>query len=332
MSLPRLPRLVWVVALWAAAPAATWAGTAAKVFPLASAKAMPARLDGTPERLTEVVAKLVDAEVSDSTIHGAAMAAGCTIDDSTCLDQIARAQRVQELVFGTIRIGDDQRVFVKLTRYIASTERREKTFVLTSATPQALARQLARSAREMFDLEATAAGEDEGRGGRLADEAPARPRRRAPKEGAIAELGGGLADELADVRDDGPAEGALRDEPAAPGPRRGRVTQGTYLLIAGGAMAMAAGTGFTIAAYGLRDDALNAKKTTPDDLNRLAAINRALRIRSTTGTVLLVGGGLAAAGGIVRAILQRRPTEPERAVAVVPVDGGAAVVFSGRLP
>jgi hypothetical protein len=357
MSLPHLPRLVWVAALWAAAPAAAWAGTAAKVFPLAAAKAMPARLDGTPERLTDVVAKLVGASVSDSTIDGAALAAGCSIDDSSCLDQIARASRVQELVFGTIRVGDDQRVFVKLTRYIVSTERREKTFVLTSATPQALARQLARSAREMFDVEAAAAGKD---GDLPADEAPARPRRRAPKEGAIAELGGEPADELEaqvrasrkaprkaprrdadeldeDAPGDGPAAGAVRDAPAdapadAPGPRRGRVTTGTYLLIAGGVMTMAAGTGFTIGAHALRDDALNAKKTTPDDVTRLAAINRAIRIRSTTGTILLVSGGLATAGGIVRAILQRRPVETERAVAIVPVTGGAAVVFSGRLP
>jgi hypothetical protein len=95
---------------------------------------------------------------------------------------------------------------------------------------------------------------------------------------------------------------------------------------------MATGTGFAIAGSALRGDAANARETTPDDTKRIAAIDRAARIRTTTGTVLLVAGGLAVAGGVVRAILQRRPSDPDRAVSIVPVDGGAAVVFSGRLP
>lgn len=312
------PSLLWPCALvlWATAPASAWADTA-KVFPLASVNELPARLEGTPERLTRAIAKLVGAEVSDSSIKGAALAAGCKLNDSGCLDQIARANRVQEIVFGTIRVGDDQRVFVKLTRFIAGTERRERTFVLTAETPQQLARQLARSARGMFELD----GEDE-----PGSEPPARP----PKQPTLEEEEGPrgrrprISGELPEGPPDAPSDPAARV-------RRGRVTAGTYFLISGGAMAMAVGTGFAIAAYTLRDDLINAKITDPDDPRRIAAIERALRMRATVATVLLVGGGLAVAGGVVRAVLQRRPIDDAPAVSVMPVDGGAALVVSGRL-
>ena len=326
MRPPRRLRLVWVLVLWAVAPSPAWGGTA-RVFPLSAVNELPAGLEGTPERLTNVIAKMVGAKVSDSSIKGAALAAGCTLNDSGCLDQIARANRVQEIVFGTIRVGDDLRVFVKLTRFIAGTERRERTFVLTAETPQALARQLARSAREMFEL----AEEGEPR----EVEEPARPRKKEPAEEAEepkrvepGEPGKGPK-EVAEAED-----GRVRDEPVdEPGRvRRGRVTAGTYLLISGGVMTMAVGTGFAIGAYSLRDDLANARLTTPDDTRRIAAIERALRIRSTVGTVLLVGGGLAVAGGVVRAVIQRRPIDDPPALSLVPVDGGAALVFSGRLP
>src|SRR6185436_10217674 len=94
----------------------------------------------------------------------------------------ASANHVKEIVFGTIRVGDDQRVFVKLTRFIAGTERREKTFVLTSSeSPRALARQLARSAREMFELPPLV---DEGapRPDPDPEDEPVRPRKKPPNE------------------------------------------------------------------------------------------------------------------------------------------------------
>jgi len=338
VSPPRLLQLVWVLVLGAAAPPAAWGGPTAKVFPL-TAKTMPAGFEAVPDRLTTTVAKLIGAKVAEITINSAALAAGCSLDDSTCLDQIARVHRVKEIVFGTVRVADDQRIFVKLTRYIAGTERREKTFVLTSETPNALARQLARSARDMFDLpppggeepEAPAEGEPE---------EPARPRRRPPKATTPEEPAARRSGKKVVVLDDRPGDepggepgGEPGDEPGGAARRdRGRVTAGTYLLISGGVMAMAAGTGFAIAGAALRGDADNARETTPDDTKRISAIDRAARIRTTTGTVLLVSGGLAVAGGVVRAILQRRPGEPDRTVSLVPVDGGAAVVFSGRLP
>jgi hypothetical protein len=351
MTPGRLLRLACALVLWAGAPVAAWGGpAAAKVFPLTPARTLPPSLEDAPDRLTGVVAKLASAEVSDDSIKDAAGAARCSIDDSTCLDQIARTGRVKELVFGTIRVGDDQRVFVKLTRYIAGTERREKTFVLTAGTPAALARQLSRVAREMFELPPL----DDESGGKAGaardpDAEPARPRRRPARTETV----DALNDELGRARDPDaepsrpPRRRAARtsdelggDPPTPPvdtepaAVRRGRVTRGTYLLISGGVMGMAAGTGFAIAGSALNDDLANAKKVTPDDKQRIAAIERAARIRTTTGTILIVSGSLATAGGIVRALLQRRPIDAgaDRAVSLVPIAGGAALVLSGRLP
>jgi hypothetical protein len=316
-----------MLVLWIVVPAIAWAGPTPKVFPLTAPKGLPAELEGAPERLTQVIARMADGKVSEGPISSAASAAGCTINDSGCLEQIARASRVQELVFGTVRVGDDQRVFVKVTRFIAGTERRERTFVLTAETPAALGKQLARAAREMFDL-APLAEEDEPR------PAPEPRRRKTPKE-QLEQPGkrveGGRREKQVARPEDGPTDVPI-DQPAPTS--RGRITRGTYFLIAGGVMTAAVGTGLLIAGAGLSADAARAKQTTPDDKVRIAAIERAARLRSTSGTVLLVGGGLALAGGIVRAFYQRRQVDPDRdrAVSLVPVEGGAAVVFSGRLP
>jgi hypothetical protein len=313
---------VWALVLWIAAPAAAWAGGTTKVFPLSSARALPAGLEGTPEKLTTVLAKLAGGKVEGTSIKGAALAAGCSLDDSSCLEQIARAHRVQEIVFGSIRVGDDQRVFVKVTRFIAGTERRERTFVLTPAAPATLARQLAKVARGMFELPPLAGDE-------ATDEASSRPRRSAALEDDGAGVGGAPSDAPSDEPKDKPV-----DEPGAtPGEvRRGQVTRGTYFLIAGGALTMATGTGLVIAGAALGNDARRAQQQTPDEPERVAAIQRAGRVRTTAGAVLLVAGGLAVAGGVVRAVLQRRPIDGDRAVSLVPIERGAAVVFSGRLP
>ena len=309
MNVVRLRWLVWVLpVLVAAAPAGAWAGTPAKVFPLSTSKLMPAELAGTPEQLTRAVAAMVGGTIADSSITASATALGCTIDDTECLDQLTRVHRVKELVFGTIRVGDDLRVFVKLTRFIAGTERRERTFVLTSGSAAALARQLARTSREMFDLDP--------------DGGEAEP---PPGEPAIATIG-------AEQRPDAPVAGPS-DAPA--GRRGGVVTTGTYALIGGGLVASSVGTGLLIAAWALHDDIERAPRNTAEDFQRLAVLERASRQRTQAGGVLLVLGGVATVSGIVRAVIQtRRPAGGDRAVSLVPVDrgGGAALVLSGRFP
>lgn len=325
-------RLLWLISvlpvLAAAAPAAAWAGTPTKVFPLSTSKVMPGGLAGTPEQLTKAVAAMVGGTIADSSITASATALGCTINDSECLDQLTRVHRVKELVFGTIRVGDDLRVFVKLTRFIAGTERRERTFVLTSDSAGALGKQLARASREMFDLEPDD-GTSDPDPGEAVGKAPGidveKPRKPKPPKLAIEEPGPG-------VSPDGPGAGP---SDAPPRRRRGVVTTGTYALVGGGLVASSVGTGLLIAAWALSDDIDRAPRVTLEDLQRLAQLERASRLRTQAGGVLLALGGVAMVSGIVRAVVQtRRPADGDRVVSLVPVDrgAGAALVLSGRFP
>lgn len=355
-------RLLWLVlvlpVLAAVAPADAWAGTGPKVFPLSSAKAMPAELAGTPEKLTKTVAAMAGGTVADSSIAASATAIGCTLDDSDCLDKLTRVHRVKELVFGTIRVGDDLRVFVKLTRFIAGTERRERTFVLTEDSPGGLAKQLSKMAREMFDLPA-----DDGKAAPPPDEpaegARARLKAKDPKD---AKEAASDADEqprrskevVIDVDEERPGKRrpkqsrlALEEDPAlsreapAAGPsdppaesrRGGRVTTGTFALIGGGLVSLSVGTGLVIAAWALSDDIERAPRNTSEDFQRLTNLERAYRQRTLGGGVLLAIGGVATVGGAVRAVLQtRKPAAGDRAVSLVPAahGSGAALVVSGR--
>jgi hypothetical protein len=339
----RLLWLVWVLpVLVAAAPAAAWAGTGPKVFPFSSSKAMPEGLAGTPEKLTRTVAAMAGGTIADSSIVASATAIGCTLDDSDCLDKLTRVHRVKELVFGTIRVGDDLRVFVKLTRFIAGTERRERTFVLTEDSSGALARQLSRMAREMFDLPAGDDGTADPPPDEAAEGARARLKAKGPKEVVI------------DVDEDRPEKPrkpkksrlALEEDPAPGGeePRTGpsdtpaeprgggRVTTGTFAVIGGGLVSVSVGAGLMIAAWALSDDIERAPRNTPEDFQRLTALERAYRQRIIGGGVLLGVGGVATAGGVVLAVLQnRKPAASDRAVSLVPAEhgSGATLVLSG---
>lgn len=303
------------------------------VYPIAAAKALPDALDGAPEKLTKVIADMVNASIATSTVAAAATGLGCTIDDAACLDQLARQHRADEIVFGTIRATDDDRVFVKLTRFIVGVERRERTFALTAAAPSALGKQLVRAAREMFDLEPVAEASSE------------RPRKEPARVNPLLEsydrprAGLGRTEPARTERRKGDAEktevaerevsvapvAEPSDTPARP---RGKITTGTYAMIGGGAAGAVIGTGLLIAAYSLRDDIKAAPRDTVEQIDRLRELERAGSLRTQLGAVFLGVGSAVAITGVVRAVIQRRPVD-DRGVAVVPMDGGAAVVFSG---
>lgn len=317
------PLRIAVALVVLAAPALAAARTT--VYQLSASKLLPRSLEDAPEKLTKAIAELVKGSVADGTVTAAATAIGCTIDDAACLDQIARKNRADEIVFGTIRTTDEKRVLVKLTRFIVGVERREKTFVLTPGA--SIGKQLVRSARVMFELEEEVPeASDEPDPGRETRETrnpllEAEPRPRAG-------LGRATPSRVADPAPLAESSDELIDRPARP---RGRITTGTYALIGGGAAGVALGTGLLIAAYSLRGAVANAPTETPDDIARLRELERAGRLRTQVGGVFLAVGSAVAITGVVRAVIQRRPID-DRGVALVPVEDGAALVFSGRFP
>ena len=68
-----------------------------------------------------------------------------------------------------------------------------------------------------------------------------------------------------------------------------------------------------------------------EDIQRLRALEDRGAQRTLIGNVLLIGGGVALAAGVVRAVLQRKSTTtvaPEPMVQPVPTEGGAVIVLT----
>lgn len=296
--------------LMAAVPAR--ADDAPRVFPLTATSPLPPALSGAPPALTDALAGLLDGEAVESSLEDLGRKLRCDVEVSSCLDAIARSLKTSRLVFGTVAAAPGGKLKVKLVRFDsapAGSELHQRTFVLTAQTPKRLGKQLARSAAQLFDL---AAPEEPVAQVERREPRAEKPEQEAPTESAPL----------------GPrSERAADDEPA---PASGGITKTTWGLIGTGALVSAVGGGFLLAARSLEGDLAAAPRRTLQDIQRLTAIERAGRIRMQVGSTLAIAGGAVLAVGAVRAVIQRRGTSTslERSVALVPVAGGAAVVFS----
>ena len=294
--------------LMAAAPAR--ADDAPRVFPLTATSPLPPELSGAAPALTAALADLLGGEAVESSLEDLGKKLRCDLEMSTCLDAVARALKTGQIVYGTFAAAPEGKLKVKLVRFDSAkmgSELHQRTFVLTARTPKRLGKQLARSAAPMFDRPVPAE--------------PAVQGEREPAEPA--------EPESAEPAEPTPIE--PRSTPASDvGPASGGITKTTWGLIGGGALGGAVGVGFLLAARSLEGELAAAPRATVMDFRRLTEIERAGRIRMQIGTTLAVAGAAVLAVGVVRAVIQRggRSTSLERSVALVPVEGGAALVFS----
>jgi hypothetical protein len=215
-------------------------------------------------------------------------------------------------VYGTLQTTASGKVKVKLVRFDsakAGSEMHQRSFTLTSQTPKRLGKELARSAAQMFD--------------RTPPPEPVDPSKLKVTEPVKPEL-----TDPPIITDSPPTPS---DEPSS----GGKITGSTWGLIGGGGLGVAVGAGFLISARSLKGLVEAAPCETTANFRRLTTIERAGRIRTQVGGTLLVAGGAVLAVGAVRAVLQRggghRQESMERSVGIVPVEGGAAIVFSGGL-
>jgi len=152
------------------------------------------------------------------------------------------------------------------------------------------------------------------------------------------------SDELvaAVVRAAAPMFGGAEPEPAAPPrppsrapsererePAQPAITTGTWLVIGGGAALAAAGGGFLWSAHRLSDEVARAPKQTDADFLHLVELEDRGRTRAYTGDVLVAVGAAVVVAGAIRAVVQR--SKRTDSVALVPVAGGAALVFAKEL-
>jgi hypothetical protein len=337
---PRTLRLLLGVLLvsavvLAASPAR--ASDTPRIFPLVPTTPLAPELADAPAALTDALAALLDGVTTDRSLEDFGKKLRCNVEMTPCLDAVARALVTSRLVYGTVVPAADGKIKVKLVRFDstkAGSELHQRTFTLTARTPKRLGKQLARSAAQMFELQPPT--EEVVRGGKkrgeeTGDEEPEVTLIEGPEPAASGERAGG--ERAGSERAGGERAGGER----AGGERAGGgITNATWGLIGGGALGVAVGGGFLLAARSLEGDLQRAPRETVTDFQRIVQIERAGRIRATVGGTLMVAGGVALAVGAVRAYLQhgggRKSESMERSLALVPVEGGgAALVLSGGL-
>lgn len=278
-----------------------------RVIPLAATTEVPEELRELGPALTSALAELLEGDTTQSSLEKLGKKHRCDIEMSQCLDIIAESLRTKQLVYGEFGVLPNQQVKVKLYRFDSeksgsSMDRR--TFKLTAQTPEQLGKELARQAAPMLD--------------RPVPVEPVAPPR------SVGTPGRSIIEDVTAPPKPTPA-------PSDDKPRR-KIATSTWAIIGGGAAASAVGVGFLLSANSLKGDVADAPRETLPDFRRLASLERAGRTRTQVGSVLLLAGGAALSVGVVRAILSREPARraPERDLALVPISGGAALVFTAR--
>lgn len=275
------------------------AGGSITVFPLSAGK-LPTALAKAPQKMTDALAKLVDAEVANVPIEDAAGLLDCDPEATACLETVSKSVKAKRIVFGSISTDEEGVVKVTVTRFDPGPDRQQRTFSLVSTTADGMAEELARVAAPLF-----------GKRQPLVDEPP-------PPDDPLEKDGKDLV-----------------LDPPKPETPHGTITGTTWGILGGGAAVTGLGVLFLVQASGIADDVRAAPRNTPDDFARLTALEDKGSTRQKLGISLTAVGGVGLAYGIYRAISERsHPASEPTALRVtpVPLDDGAALVLTMGLP
>lgn len=298
-----------VVLLLAMAPArADDPPTRVLVIPLTTS--VPDRPELAPA-LTRALARVAavgGAEVieADAPLADAAAVVGCAPDAEGCLDMIASALGVQEILFGDIAANPAGGLTVSLT-YHRPGDTRQRSFDVADGPMTEQARAVAREGASLLSGE----------------EPEAKPPEPEPEP---------APPPIVEVE---PA----KPEPA-PSPRDersglGRVGTTSWIVLGGGVALAGTGAAFLVLANQRQDEVDRAPANTPDDFRDLVALEDEGERYARVGGVLLGVGGAAVAAGVVLLVLDMR-SAPERAggVAITPVPyvGGGGIAVTLELP
>ena len=289
----------WLIAVVICLSVPARADGVTKVFPL-SHKALPDALKTAPAELTRVLAKSFGAEIANVQIEDAAELKECNVGSAKCLNVISRSVGASKIIFGRLDRRDGGYT-VALTTFDAVEGERLADYLIKGDSPEALAASLAEKLDKV-----------------------AKPKLRI--------------DEPAPVKIEVPP--ATPDEPREPvepvdeeQAARGRVTKGTWGMIIGGGIAVAAGTVFVVSGRSLNEDIKHAPATTLEEIRQMQALEDRARSRFRIGGALMIAGGAVATVGVIRAVMQRRaPSHEQPMVDVVPEVGGASVLFTVGWP
>lgn len=301
-------QLLSSAAIVVAMTATASAGPAVMVFPLSAGK-LPTAMAKAPAKLTEALAKSIDAEVANVPIEDAAGLLDCDPEATPCLEAVSRSVKAKRIVFGAITADDDGAVKVTLTRFDPGPDRQQRTFELVSTTTDSMAEELARVAAPLFGKTAQPM---------VGDKPPPNPTDPDGPTGPTGPRG-----------PRGPDDGTHTD------PAHGSIRGSTWGIVGGGAAITGIGIALLVSARGIADEVDKAPRNTPQDFKELTALESKGETRQRLGLVLTAVGAVGLGYGIYRALGDRR-APPSEASAMhltpVPLPGGAALVLTMGMP
>jgi hypothetical protein len=250
-------------------------------------------------------AEVIDAEAS---LADASALVGCAPDAEGCLDDIAEALGVEEILFGHVEPADDGGVTVSLT-YHRIGDTREREFVVPAGSIAEQSRAVAREAASLLSGETVA---------------PA-PVEREPEPAPVPAP---VVEPAPIVQPSPPRE---RDEPGL----FGRVRTRSWIALGGGAVLTGTGAVFLALAGSRQGEIDDAPADTPEDFRRLVDLEDEADRYAMAGNVLAVAGGAILVTGVVLFVLDARSSPEDRggtSIAIVPHEGGAGLSVSVELP
>lgn len=284
--------IIAAVLCFGAAPALAKPSTT--VFPL-TAPNLPMKIASAPEELSKALAEELGGDVAPLPIDDAAGLAGCDPAAATCLATVSKNFKTKRLVFGSITMLDEDRLKVTLTRYDPGPDLQQRAFTVEGSVDE-MASELIELSRPLFD---------------------------------------GSNPERDDGEGDGPDLPEKPETPEVPDGEPGSISGTTWGFLIGGGVTTAAGIGFLYSSYQIANEVKAIRPRTEADFNKLVPLENKGAQRQLIGTVLTGLGGAVLAFGIFRAVRDRGTRSSSSEVSrftPIPIEGGAALVYSMELP
>ena len=279
------------------------------VFPL-TAPNLPMKIASAPEALSKALADELGGQVAKLPIDDAAGLAGCDPEATTCLETVSKNYKSKRIVFGSISMVDESRLKVTLTRFDPGPDRQQRTFTV-EGTVDEMADQLIKLSGSLFD------------GSRSDDDPPDPDDPEDP-------IGSTKKDKDKDKDD---------EKIVDVNPPKGEVSATTIVFLVGGGASLAAGVGFLYSSNQIAKEVQAIKPKNDEDFKKLIPLENKGAQRQMIGTILTGVGVVGLGYGIIRLLQERSSggasessSSVSRRLTPVPVEGGAALVFSMELP
>jgi hypothetical protein len=307
---------------------------------------IPSEIAHVPDHFSTAITRELGGAHASFSIDDAAESAGCSVATSDCLELVATNHHANELLFGVVS-SNNGAMKVTLTRYVRGKDRQRRSFTLQGDLLQ-MTDTLVEGTRAWFEdlrvdehldeIESSWSGRDTistGSTGSTGSTSSTGSTGSTSSTGSTGSTSSASSTVLTGSTGSTSSTGVTgsKSEPIERAP--GRVSTPTIAILVGGSGLLAAGTGFLYSAAQIAAEVRQYRPRTVADFDRLVMLESQGNTRQTIGGVLAGVGLVSIAYGVVRARRERRAGEvtPQTAqLAPVPIEGGAALVYTRTLP